>query len=178
MDLKMLCKQGSLQIENDEVRVVAPFHRVVWSVPRAKITDMTARPGTIGAVDVTFHTANGNFQAETITRPNFEKLRQYLNIDVTTADKASKPATGKEWYHQTDKVTHTAQYSDQKKMAREIEAAVQYGWTPQTSSAMAGQSSIGKAIAGSIIAGPLGAMVGGKKSKDTITVIFVRRPNP
>ena len=63
------CKTGQLQVDETTVQVMAPFKRLVWSVPREAVTGISQQQGRL-MVDLTIHTAQGSYPAQMLTRQN------------------------------------------------------------------------------------------------------------
>jgi len=57
-----------------------------------------------------------------------------------------------------------------------MEAAAQWGWTPQGTSATAGHVNVGRTVTKFVLTGGIGLMTGASRSKDKITLTFVRTP--
>jgi hypothetical protein len=178
MKLDVLCKQGKLQITDDSIlQVVAPFKKLVWSIPCAVVTNITVQPGSIGAVNVTFHTTQGIFQAETISKPNLEKLQAIFQMHVDMQQPAPKVAkVGKEWYHNPNITTYVATYTNEKQMQKEVQEAGKYGWIPQGTAGTAGHVNVGRTAARVALLGPAVLLFGASRSKDKITITYVRQP--
>lgn len=171
--LSILCKVGKIQLTDTCMLQVVPLFgsKIIWQAPASSIVGLTAQPSSIGAVNVTIQTNQGTYYvAETVSKPNFEKLQAaFPHLQAQMA--------GKEWYCNPTALTHVATYTDQRQMQREVEAAAQYGWIPQSQSSQAGKSSAAKVIGGALLLGPVGALAGAaSRGKGTITVTFVRSP--
>jgi hypothetical protein len=171
MLLDVPCKAGKLQATDDgSLRVQAPFNKTVWQVPRDTVTGFTTQPGALGAVNVTVHTTQEMYQAEMVAKQNLEKLLAlFPHLQTTTA--------GREWYHDPAKLTHVETYTNQKKMQKEVEAAGQFGWVPQTSAGVGSHINVGRTVTKFALTGGLGLMTGASRSKDKITITFVRTQN-
>ncbi len=165
MLLDIHCKTGKIQVtEEGMLRVQAPFNKTVWQVPCSAITGFVTHPGSLGSLNVTIHSMQESYQAETVTHKNFAKLQALF----------PQAHTGTEWYHDPTKRTHVEIYTDQKKMQREVEAAGQFGWVPQTSAGVGSHVNVGRTITKAALTGGLGLMTGASRSKDKITITFVR----
>jgi hypothetical protein len=84
-----------------------------------------------------------------------------------------------QWYQNRKLVTYIATYTDQRHMEREVREAGRYGWIPQGMASTAGHRSAGKMIVGAALTVPIGgigALWGAKRSKDKMTVTFIRTP--
>jgi len=96
----------------------------------------------------------------------------------------TKPRWLMSWYEDDSKLTHVATYEKEKDFERELEKAYQHGWIIQGQTARDGKISGRKVIGGAIVGGLLtggiglgvGALVGAKRSKDKITITYVRGP--
>lgn len=168
--LSIPCKTGKIVVSDDGfVRVQAPFNKILWESPVQDVTGLTVQQGAITSI-VTIHSAHGAYRAEMVATRRIPELQAALP-DLQTQQ------AGKEWYHNPTALTYVATYTNDKQMQREMEQAYQHGWQVQGQSAQGGRSSAGKVIGGALIAGPLGALAGAvSKSKDKITVTFVRSP--
>src|SRR5690348_5203166 len=92
------------------VQVMALFKRLVWLVPRADVTKITERQGTI-AVDLTIHTTQGVYPAHMVSKPNAEKfIALFPDLEV----EATRKVAGKEWYHDPTRLTYVATYTKEK----------------------------------------------------------------
>lgn len=169
MLLDVPCKQGRLQVaEEGIIRVMAPFNKTIWQVPCTNVTGFTTQPGAMTTFNVLIHTTQGIQQAEMVTRQNFDKLQAlFPGLGLTTVQ-------GREWYHDITKQAHVATYTNQRHMQHEVEAAAQYGWVLQGTAAQNGKFSMGKALAGGVLLGPVGLLAGAVGNKDKITITFVR----
>lgn len=172
MLLDILCKAGKLQVSEDGIlRVQAPFNKTVWQVPCNTVTKLTTQPSTLGALTVFVHTTSTTYQVETVGQRNFPKIQAlFPHVPVQSEGKASH------WYQDIMKRTHVETYTNQKVMQKEVEQASQHGWIPQTSAGISGHRNLGKIVAGGILLGGVGALAGSGRSKDKITVTFVRTP--
>jgi len=168
MLLDVPCKAGKLQVtEEGSLRVQAPFNKTVWQVPCNAITGFTTQPGALGVLNVTIHTTQGMYQAEMVAKQNVAKLQAlFPQLQTTTA--------GKEWYHDPSKRAHVETYTNQKKMQQEVETAGQFGWVPQTSAGVGSHINVGRTVTKVALTGGLGLMTGASRSKDKITIAFVR----
>jgi hypothetical protein len=159
---------------------------VLWQIPATSVKNIVAHPGTFGILSLTIETEQGDFQIETVTPQNFEKLQSALQIQATyvQAEKKVNPTKYKNWYEDPSLRAHVETYSskEQKKMQKNVELFSRYGWVPQNQTAQSGHHSAKKMIGGAIVAGvltagvaaPLGALAGAGRSKDSITITFVR----
>ena len=167
MELNIFCKTGKLQVENGVIRVASLIKQNRWEVPCDQITGLTAQPGGPGALTVTIYTTQGTHVVETVAERNFSKLQvlfpQALSI-------------GKEWYCDPARQTYITTYTDEKQMQQEMEAASQYGWVPQAVGGTAGHINVGRTAAKVALLGPISLVTGASRSKDKITITFVRTP--
>jgi hypothetical protein len=164
------CSKGKLQVEEDgTMRVVMPFNKVIWQGHASQVKKISKQTRSMMAVDVTIHMTQGQtLYADIVTNANFAKLEAlfpHLQTQIVA---------GQEWYHDIRAMTHVQEYRDVKKMSKEVEAAAQHGWMPQTSGAQAGQFSLGKALVGGALVGPIGLFAGAIGNKGKVTVMFVR----
>ena len=132
------CSKGKFQVlQEGIIQVLAPFNKVAWQAYCRDVTRFTTTPGSIGTVNVTIVTTQGTYTAGMITKPNFAK------VEALFPHLATNTITGKQWYHDPRTLTHVEEYTDVKTMQREVEAAAQYGWIPQTQAAQNGKISAG-----------------------------------
>lgn len=76
MQFDVPCKQGRLQITDQGILcVVSPYGRPVWQIPLSSVVGLSTARGAFGSFNVTVNTAAGNFQADMVSKPNFEKLQ-------------------------------------------------------------------------------------------------------
>jgi hypothetical protein len=181
MYLDIPCKAGKLQVTDEGVlRVLAPFNRIVWSIPCANVTRFTTQVGMLMSVNVTIYTAQGNYQAEMVTSQNFAKLQAlfpHLETQAVAKPVTAKPVKpGKEWYHNPTLRTHIASYTSEKQMQKEVEAAGQFGWIPQGLAGTAGHINVGRTLAAASLTGGLSLLLGASRTKDKITITYVRTP--
>lgn len=171
MLLNATCKAGRLQVSEDGIICVqAPFSKLVWQEPCQNVTGITAQPVGL-AYTVIISTTTSTYTIELMTKANVEKLQSlFPNINAHNASRATH------WYQDVTKRTHVATYTNQKVMQKEVEQAAQHGWIPQTSAGISGHVSATKIIAGGMLLGGVGALLGSGRSKDKITVTFVRSP--
>jgi hypothetical protein len=185
MLLDITCKTGKLQVlEEGILRIIAPFNKLVWQIPCQAVTKLTIQPGLMMTVNITIYTAQSTYQAEMVTRQNFDKLQAlFPHIETGSqpapppAAKAAKPARpGRYWYQDPRKLTYIATYTDKKQMQHEVVEAGKCGWIPQSTTAVGGHVSQRKAIAGDALFGSLGLWAGSGRNKDEVIITFVRTP--
>lgn len=163
------CKAGQLQADETTIQVVNLFKKPVWSVARSTVTGVTQQRGTM-AVDLTIHTMQGMYSAQMVSKPNAEKfLALFPEIEGVAA--------GKEWYHDPARLTYVATYTKERLMQKEVEEASHCGWIPQGTAGTAGHVNVGRTTGKVVLTGGIGLMFGGaSRSKDKITLTFVRTP--
>ena len=165
------CKTGTLQVDETTVQIVAPFKKLLWAIPRASVTSIDQRKGVM-AVDLTIHSTEGDYPVQMLTKQNAEKfLALFPEIAVGTA-----LPTGKQWYYDPSRLTYVATYTSEKEAQKELEAAAQHGWMPQDTAATAGHINVGRTAAKVALLGPISLVTGASRSKDKITITFVRTP--
>jgi hypothetical protein len=177
-DTKMLlettCKAGKLQVTEDGIlRIQVHFSKnVVWQIPCQAIIRFTTQPSTLGVLTLFVHaTGAPTYQIETFGERHLPKLHAlFPHVIIDKKDKA------RFWYQDITKRAHVETYQGEKIMQKEVEMAVQYGWTPQTSAGIGGHVSAAKIIAGGMLLGGIGALAGAGRSKDKITITYVRTP--
>jgi hypothetical protein len=166
------CKMGKLQATEDgTLRVQAPFNKIAWEVPCAAVTGLITQPGTMNTLNVTIQTTQGVMhQAEMMSKANVTKLQAlFPNLQTVTA--------GKEWYHDPTISTHVETYTDQKKMQREVEEAGKLGWVPTGSAGVGSHINVGRTVTKLVLTGGLGMMTGASRSKEKMTITFIRQSN-
>lgn len=171
MLLDVRCKAGKLQVSEDGiVRVIAPFNKLVWQASASAITNIVAQQIGLGYTTI-IHTSQGSYQAELMTKANVEKLQAlFPHLQNGIAARATH------WYQDITKRAHVETYTNQRQMQKDVEMAAQYGWIPQTSAGIGGHVSAAKIIAGGMLLGGVGALAGAGRSKDKITMTYVRTP--
>ena len=165
------CSKGKLRVTNDGILCLFPIFSKVpaWQIPHNTLKKFMVQAWGF-SFNVVIVTTNGTFQVEAISKANLEKLRAlFSHVQIDTA-----PRGGLYWYIDIRKRTHVATYTNQRVMQREVEKASQHGWMPQTSAGIGGHVSAAKIIGGAILLGPLGALAGAGRSKDKITITYVR----
>lgn len=167
MRLDIPCKTGKIQLTDDGVlRIQAPFGKTVWQVPESSVTGFTVQAGIAASV-VTIHTTQGSYQAEMVANRYVARIQAcFPHLQANQA--------GKEWWHNPTALTHVETYTDQKRMQREVEAAGQFGWIPQTSAGVGSHINVGRTMTKFVLTGGIGLMTGASRSKDKITITFVR----
>ncbi len=76
------CKAGRLQVDETSVKVVAPFNKLVWSIPRKDVTYIALKKGAMMA-DLTIYTAYNLFPANFMAKQNAEKFLEFFpNVPV------------------------------------------------------------------------------------------------
>src|SRR5258708_31683514 len=176
MSLSVTSKVGKLEITDDGfVRTTKLFGgAVVWQFPANTITEVSAKPGSIATVTITFQTSQGIFTAETVSKPNFEKVQTALGVGATILPATRKP---RHWYEDEALRDHVETYDNTKAMAKDIELLSRHGWIPQNQLTQGGHISGRKVIGGAIVGGvltggigtALGAFAGAKRGKEKIT---------
>jgi len=173
MLLDVPCKTGKLQVTEDGfIRIQAPFNKVIWQTPCQTVTKFTAQPvGMLGAFTVLVHTTGGIQQIEMVAKQNFEKLQAlFPQTPVRTEGKAVH------WYQDITKRAYVVTYTKEKEMQKEVEQAAQHGWIPQTSAGVAGHINVGRTATAAALTGGASLLFGASRSKDKITITFVRTP--
>ena len=78
------------------------------------------------------------------------------------------------WYSDRNRSVHVSTYRDEKAMQREAEAAASFGWTVEATAGTGGHVNVGRTVAPAVLTGGLSLLFGASRSKDKITVTFVR----
>jgi hypothetical protein len=76
------------------------------------------------------------------------------------------------WYQDKKRKTYVATYKDEKSLQKEVEEASKHGWRPQDTVATGGHINVGRTTL-RVLSG-VGLLFGASRSKDKITIIFVR----
>lgn len=169
MRLDFHCKAGKIQLTDEGVlQVKQAFGKVLWQAPEQNITGFAAQPASMGSLNITIYSTTDVFSTELVSQANYAKLQAAF-------PHLQSGAAGQAWYLNQAARSHVATYTDTAQMQREIEAAMRNGWTVTGQSGQSGHVSARKMIAGGILAGGVGALAGAGRSKDTITVTFVRQ---
>jgi len=171
MLLDVPSKQGKLQVlEEGILRVMAPFNKLVWQVPCASVTGFSTKPGAMMTLAIVIQTTQGAQYVEMVTKDNFQKLQALF------PGLENNSVNGKEWYHDLRALTHIATYTNEKQMQKEVEMSAHYGWMLQGTTGTAGHINVGRSVTKFVLTGGLGMMTGASRSKDKITITFVRTP--
>lgn len=75
-----------------------------------------------------------------------------------------------DWYKDKKRQTYIATYEDQKKMQKEVEAAIKHGWEIKDTTSTGGHVHLGRSLA----LGGVNWLVGKGRSKDKVTITFGR----
>lgn len=164
-----ICKTGTLQGDDTEIRFLAPFKKRVWSAPRASVTRITQQPGVL-MTDLTIATTQGVYTAPGLAT---RKVQAFLAL-FPDIESSKVGAADKEWYHDQTRITHVATYTDEQAMQREVESAALNGWAVQSTTGTAGHVHVGRTATTVALLGPLALIGGASRSKDNITITFVR----
>lgn len=174
MLLDVTCKAGKLQVSEDGFVRVKPIfgNNVTWQVPCQAITKFTAQQSTLGAVTLLIHAFGVSaYQIETFAEKNIAKLQSLFPHIVI--DRKPKP---QHWYQDVTKRAHVETYQKDKIMQKEVEVAAQYGWMPQTSAGVAGHINVGRTVTAAALTGGASLLLGASRSKDKLTITYVRTP--
>ncbi len=168
---KTTCRQGEIKITEITIGVFS-FGQTLWQAPWTTITGIEYQSGPMQTVTLAIHSTQGDYTVNMILRRQFDELCTHLpGVIVTETVTSLKPRF---WYHDETKLTHIETYETEKDVQRDVESAYQHGWQIQGQIAQVGQISGSKIIAGAILAGPVGAMIGAIRGKGKITITFVR----
>ncbi|CCF83604.1 HIRAN domain-containing protein [Nitrolancea hollandica] len=75
-----------------------------------------------------------------------------------------------DWYKDKKRQVYVATYEDQKKMQKEVEAATKHGWEIKDTTTTGGHVHLGRSLA----LGGVNWLVGKGRSKDKVTITFLR----
>ena len=107
-----------------------------------------------------------------------QQIQQYPQTQIATPlQKVTPPIPRKKsWYHDPTRLTYIATYTNEKEMQKEVEAAAQFGWLPQGTTATGSHINVGRTMTKFVLTGGIGMMTGASRSKDKITITFLRTP--
>jgi hypothetical protein len=96
-----------------------------------------------------------------------------LNLDIK-----QKPDGGTitAWYDDKNKLTYVATYKNEKDAAKEANKAAKKGWMPQSTTATDGHINLGRTITYGVLTLGVSYLLGGSRTKGTITISYVRTP--
>lgn len=172
MRLDIFCKQGKLQVLDDgTMQVKALFGAgVVWSVPYQDVTSFTTQPEGTMAASLLVRTTNGSHFVGTVAYRNLKKIQEvFPHLPINEVQKTK-------WYQDIAARTHVKTYTSEKEMQRDLEAATQYGWMLQSTTGIAGHVNVGRTTTAAALTGGVSLLFGASRSKDKITITFVRTP--
>ncbi len=163
------CSQGQLQLgEDGTLCVMTLFKKLVWQLPAEQVRKFITQPGKLGMLTIHIQTAHETKTVETVAPQSFEKLKAaFPQVPVSAVQ-------GKEWYHDFRARSRIATYTNEKQMNKEAEAAFQQGWMIQGTSGTAGHVNVGRTMTKLVLTGGIGLMTGASRSKDKLTITFVR----
>lgn len=133
------------------------------------MTGITQQAGAL-ASDLTIHTTHGTFSAPFVAK------RYVPAFLALFPDGEISAPLGKEWYNDPTRLSYVATYTNEKVMQQEVEAASKCGWMPQGTTATGSHINVGRTMTKFVLTGGLGLMTGASRSKDKITITFVRTP--
>ncbi len=162
-------KVGQLQVDDTTVQIVAPFKKVVWSVPHANITGISQQVSGNIAVDLTIYTTQGTYTAPYVPK------RKISDFFALFPDIIVQPL-GSPWYDDSNRLTYVATYTNEQEMQRDVEAAAHQGWMPQNTAGTSGHINVGRTATAAVLTGGFSLLLGASRSKDKITMTFVRTP--
>lgn len=173
MEFETHCKTGKLQVDENTIQVVAPFKKVVWSAPRRSVTRITQKhvKGSM-STDLTIHTTQGLYEVPGMVHRHLSKLLAlFPHVEVVAAGQS-----GSEWYTDVSRLTYIAIYTDENQMQREVESAALNGWMVQSTAGTGGHINVGRTATAAALTGGVSLLFGASRSKDKITITFVRTP--
>jgi hypothetical protein len=167
------CQYGRLQITQDgHLRQTCSYdERKAWSLPMSEFVSFEVKYTPLTASTV-IYTAFGYRIVNHLPREAFRRLLVFFPGRPVTQVQQLTPIA--RWFLDPEARTHIGEYTDAQVAQKEMEAAYQQGWTLQAQSTTGGQVNVGAIIAGEILLGPLGALAASGRSKDKITLAFVR----
>jgi hypothetical protein len=168
MLLDIRCKTGKLQLEEGILRSVNILNKIIWQIPTGEVTRIVIQPSGI-AYTIFIYTEKSTYTIETVTKANAEKLQSlFPHLETENAERATH------WYQNITKKAHVETYTNRKHMQKDIEQAAQYGWVPQTSAGIGSHINVGRTVTGMVLTGGLNLLFGGSRSKEKITITFIR----
>jgi hypothetical protein len=126
----------------------------------------------IGDIDLTERDA---VAAPVHARCDSAQLAEAVRLHVRST---SGGTTMGAWYKDSKRIGYVATYSDEKEMRRDVERASKHGWVPQSTTSDGGHVNVGRTYAGAVLTGGLSLLFGGSRSKEKLTISFVRAPKP
>lgn len=145
-----------------------------WRVPISSVIFIEMQFFRDHRVDALFATASADHIANMLPKAKIREFIGYFpGIPINQVEEFSPVVR---WFADDRQRTHIGVYTDMQAAQYELENAVGHGWMIQGQSAIAGKVSAAKIIAGGFLFGTLGALAGSRRSKDTITLTFVRTP--
>ncbi len=67
------CKDGTLLVDQMNISVVAPFNKLVWSIPRNSVTNIIQKPGFL-STEVEIYSAHGVYIVRTLPKSKASEL--------------------------------------------------------------------------------------------------------
>lgn len=172
----MKSQLGKIQITDDGyLQQTCPFDSSeAWRIPISSVTSIEMQFFERQRVDALFLTQDGDYIATMLPKAKIREFIAYFpGIPINEVEEFSPIAR---WFADDRQRSHIGVYTDMQTAQHDLEAAVAHGWMIQGQSTTAGKVSAAKIIVGGILLGPLGALLGAGRSKDTITLTFVRTP--
>src|SRR6266540_2906095 len=78
------------------------------------------------------------------------------------------------WFHDSERSTFVRVYKNEKEMQRDVEDAAEHGWIPQALAGTPGHINAGRTVTRAFVTGGYGLLLGASRSKDKITITFIR----
>lgn len=169
MSVDVLCKLGKLHVTDDTVSVTN-FGKLIWSAARADVREVIKQTTGLNTADLTIIARTGLYSAPMLTKGNAAKVLACFPGIVRELP------TGDLWYLDPVRRTYLATYTSDADAQRDLEAAAQNGWMPQDTTGTAGHINVGRTAAKVAVLGPLALVTGASRSKDKLTITFVRTP--
>ncbi|BCL83806.1 hypothetical protein ccbrp13_62710 [Ktedonobacteria bacterium brp13] len=159
-------RYGRLQLLDDgTLRLMKGYasSRLGWQIPYTDVIKVDVEGRGRITSKIVIYTKQENYQVDMADK---QKATILLGIFSNLIDTEQK-----RWYHDSTQLTHVETYNYRLLLQKDVEAAAHYGWVPQTSAAIGGQTR----IAGSVRVGGLG-LLATNKDLDQIIITFGRTP--
>lgn len=179
MLLDVSCKAGRLEVlEEGTIRVRKLLsQQTIWQVPCSAVVRITAKDH-FAALNITFYTEQAQYQADLVSKAHAAKLYAlFPHLEIGTTPPPTQPLKkGRHWYQDPSKRTYIATYTNEKEMQKDVVESGKYGWIPQGTESTVGHFSARKMITGTVLTGGVGLFLGAGRSKDKMTITYVRTP--
>jgi hypothetical protein len=101
-------------------------------------------------------------------------FRGYPEIETPKWFAVKEPPKPLKWYEIESLKVAVRSYRDTVEASLEANAAASYGWTVQSVATSDGHVNVGRTVTGAVLTGGLSLLVGGSRTKGSVTITFVR----